>query len=73
MFKDEKQLLEMISKIDIIEKIAREIVSVQPMTESMDAIRLIRENSMSEKELIDNGYVPVDSITKLMWVKKEKA
>lgn len=57
----------------IAEKIAKEIISVQPMAEAGAAIRLMRENSMSEKELTDNGYVPVDSITKLLWTKKEKA
>lgn len=46
-----------------MDKIAEELCSVQPMS-------FYPTEGKSEQWLIENGYEPVDSQTRLMWVKK---
>lgn len=49
------------------ESIAQEIASVQPMP---DALTELFKGSKSETELIEQGYEPVDPVTRLLWRKK---
>ena len=49
-------------------KIAEDLVSVQPMPDTI--ISDLINNAMSEEELIKEGYKPIDSLTKLLWIKK---
>lgn len=49
------------------QKIAEDIVSVQPMNGCLDDIF---RGLKSEEELIKEGYVPLDPTTKMMWVKR---
>lgn len=50
------------------ESIANELVNVQPMPSTI--IRDFKDASMSEEELIKQGYEPVDPSSRLMWKKK---
>lgn len=47
--------------------IAAQMVSVQPMDSNL--IHDMKASIKSERELIEQGYHPVDSTTKLMWIK----
>lgn len=60
-----EEWLELIRK-STPQKIAEEIVSVQPV--SNDAMKAVLENSKSKKDLIEEGYKPVSSLG-LMWTK----
>ena len=51
----------------IAEKMANEIVSVQPMPN--DVMQKLLENSKHENDLIREGYEPVSHF-KLLWMKK---
>ena len=61
------ELAERIRKTGV-EALAKMLVEVQPMTGSLDGVF---ENAKSETELIAEGYRPVDSQTRLMWVKDD--
>lgn len=56
------------------DKLARELISVQPMDtpEIKEALTSLFTLGKSEKQLIAEGYKPVDEQTRLMWVKKER-
>ncbi len=49
-------------------KIAEEICNVQPMDPKIWID--LYNSAKSEKDLIAEGYEPIDKLTKLMWVKK---
>ena len=54
-------------KIPTPEEIANEILSVQPMPS--DTFKKLYDASKSEEDLLKEGYKPVSSDTRLMWVK----
>lgn len=62
-----KNILNKIKK-SFPKKIAEEIVSIQPIDPKL--IGKLREESMSEENLINQGYEPIDNLTKLVWRKK---
>lgn len=64
---DEQTLIRLIGKA-VVDKMADDILSVQPMPNDM--FKRLKDAAMSEKELIANGYEPV-SEHKLLWIKKE--
>ena len=57
---------------EICEKFAEELVSVQPMPNSIMSDLL--KHARSEEELIADGYEPADpySPAPLMWIKKDE-
>lgn len=55
-------------RLNSVEDIAREIISVQPMDGALDGLL---KAAKSEEELIAEGYRPVDPQTRLMWIKDE--
>lgn len=61
------KLLELIQRANP-KLIAEEICSVQPM--NGEAIKILYETSVDEKQLEKEGYKPVCETTRLMWVKK---
>jgi hypothetical protein len=62
-----QELLDLIRR-NYTASLADELVSVQPMNN--EALKEIIENSMDEKDLIEQGYEPVCEFTRLMWRKK---
>jgi hypothetical protein len=67
MIKLNEEMIRGLSK-KMVEDIARDIVSVQPMP--ANTIADLYKSSMSEKDLREAGYVPVCENTRLMWIKK---
>lgn len=51
----------------IPQRMAEELVSVQPITVDLSPLM---DGGPSEQELREAGYEPVDELTKLMWIKK---
>lgn len=69
-----KEYLDLINKVrkETAEKIAQDIVNVQPMgPEVGEAWMTLYENSKSEKQLMDEGYKPISEDTRLMWIKDD--
>lgn len=65
--KDEERLL---GRAYDAKKLAEDICSVQPMP--VDSFKRMYENSLSEEELIEQGYEPLDPHgLRLTWVKKK--
>lgn len=50
--------------------IAESIVSVQPIDSNF--FQKLLESSKDEEQLRADGYIPIDPLTKLMWVKKNE-
>jgi len=75
-----KKNIQLQEKIDLIRKnlpnqIAQEICAVQPMDskEISDALKEMLETSMTESELRQQGYEPIEKNGPgLMWIKKEQ-
>lgn len=66
------ELIKLIRKT-VPAQIMKEFTEVQPLTqESVDAWKAMYENSMSEEQLIANGYVPLCPHTRLTWIKKDE-
>lgn len=64
----DQKLLSLLRKTEP-NRIAQELVNVQPIDPKF--FEMIRAHSMSEEELIENGYEPIDPQTKLMWKKRK--
>ena len=54
---------------EIADRIAKEILEVQPMNGALDGLKTLYENSLSKEELERQGYKPVSRLG-LMWVKE---
>ena len=67
----------MTSKMSLIrdsyyKMIEQEILSVQPMDEARVALEFLIKDSMSEKDLIEEGYKPACDHSRLIWIKDNK-
>lgn len=64
----DKKLLDLV-RMTLPNLIAEEICEVQPF--SKDLLKKLRQASIDEKELIEQGFKPVSEDTRLMWIKEE--
>lgn len=54
----------------VVADIVEELVNVQPMDPTIMKRLFEAADKRSEEEMRADGYEPVDSLTKLLWVKK---